>query len=358
MTKEQWAHNVQWLYEAGNPALRLWAAQRLNLPPDAIEACRADLLVHPTAIYWKEKVLGIASLPRRQSTLHGSFDWCLENCSHMAAQLGLREQDDPALRALDDGLLAILSENIEQPGTLNPVEAAILASHLLAMGRTEELILQTVLQRLQDGAELARRGNFDIHVDPAGYPTIPAARRCHPLVDPALTENNRYRFPLVQDLAAFARLPKDTLAQPDVQGLLDAYISCVLTEGYQRLPWGYGLMLWPPRTYYGIGWSLHVPGFLDDNFTPATLWWAAALSPFAAARRSPWFSRALAHLETFAQDGVYRFPAAYVAEQPDKYAVGGGHMGLGEARRGRDALALTSTAWMLRLYENAPEWME
>ena len=358
MTKEHRTRSMQWLYEAGNPALRLWAAQRLNLPPNAIQACRTELMTHPTAVYWKEKLLGIASLPRRQSTLHGSFDWCLENCSYMTAQLGLREQDDQALQTLDDSLLAILSENIEQPGTLNPVEAAIIASHLLAMGRIEEPIIQTVLQRLGDGAELAHRGNCDIHVDPSEYPTIPAARRGHPLVDPALTDGNRYRFPLVQDLAAFSHLPQHVLDQPEVQALLDDYFGCVLTEGYQRLPWGYGLTLWPPRTYYGIGWSLHVPGFLDGNFTPATLWWAAALSPFAAARHSPWFARALAHLETFAQDGVYRFPAAYVAEQADKYAVGGGHMGLGEARRGRDSLALTSTAWMLRLYENAPEWME
>ena len=357
MTKEQWQTQLYWLYERANPALRLWAAQRLGLPEAAQESCRADLLVHPAAQYWLGKLLDMPNLPRRQGTLHGSFDYCLENCSAMAAQLGLREDDHPALRAVDDGLLGILAENQAQPGLLNPVEAGILAGHLLAMGRREKPILHAVLQRLQDGAALAHQGNFDIHVDPAGYPTIPAARRCHPLVDPALTDGNRYRFPLVQDLAILSRLPQDVRVQPDVQEQIDAYIRCILTEGYQRLPWGYGLMLWPPRTYYGIGWSLHVPGFLDDNFTAPTLWWAVMLSPFAAARRSPWFARALAHLESFGKEGVYHFPAAYAAEQTDKYAVGGGHMGLGEDRRGRKAQAITATAWMLRLYENAPEFL-
>lgn len=357
MTKEQWHAQVQWLYEKANPALRLWAAQRLGLPKAAQQACRADLLAHSAAQYWLAKLLDMPNLPRRQGTLHGSFDYCLENCSAMASQLGLREGDDPALRAVDDGLLGILADNQAQPGLLNPVEAGILAGHLLAMGHQEEPILHIALQRLQDGASLARRGNFDIHVDPAGYPTISASRRGHPLVDPALTDGNRYRLPLVQDLCIFSRLPQAILNRPDVQGLLDEYIGGVLTEGYQRLPQGYGLMLLPPRTYYGIGWSLHVPGFLDGNFTASTLWWAVVLSPFAAARRSPWFARAIAHLESFGKDGVYRFPAAYVAEQPDKYAVGGGHMGLGEDRRGREAQAITSTAWMLRLYENAPEFL-
>ena len=340
---------LQWLYEKGNPILRLLAAGRLGLEQEDL---RAQMLAHGDVRYW------LSCLPDAYAhiSVHNSFDACLENCLRKLALFGVREQDSPKLAALNRFLVERLERRMEQPELMNPLELAILASSLTSFGHGEEPVVHGIRTRLEDCFAFARAGDFDIHTNTADYPTIPAGRGEHPLVHPRFYEGNRWQFPMVYDLYAFANLPAALRTEAGTQEMVDAVIANVLDERYQRLPRGYGLMLDPPRSYFSIGWSVHLPLFFSNSGDgapdPGTLWWAEAMAHFPVTATSIWFARLMEHLESFrTAEGFYRCPAAYLTENSNKYFVGGGHMGLGEERRARDRLTLESTAWLLRIDE-------
>jgi hypothetical protein len=353
ISAEEKTRALNWLYDAGNPVLKLWAAERLSIPADELERLRTVMLQYPTVQYWLDCLLSLAEKP----ALHNSFDTCMENSMRKVLLLGIREADDPRLTALNNQVLERLAYQLEHPYWLNPVEYTIMASYLAAMGHNEQPVLDAIRERLDSSLEFKTLGGCDMHVDPEGYPTIPAARRKYPLIHPKYNDGNRYRFPLVYDLFSYANLPSPLACDSATAREINEVIDIVLDERYQRLPWGYGLIFVPPNKYYGMGWSVHLPKFFEEenNRVPdaGSVWWAEAMARYPAAARSDWFRRMMEHLEGFStKDGFWKFPAAYLAEGPDHYFVGGGHMGLGENRKEKDALKVESTAWMMRILEN------
>ncbi len=287
--------------------------------------------------------------------IHNSFDTCLENAMRKVLLFGVREHDDPRLENFNGWALERLKHLLENPTWLNPVEYTILATYLNGMGCNDPVVLAVLQERLDSAHWFTANGEFDIHTDPAGFPAIPAARRMHKLIHPKYYPDGKYFYPLVYDLFGWANLPP-VLDTPNNRKKVEAILSCVLDERYQRLPWGYGLLFVPPNKYYGMGWSLHLPRFFkgEPNHAPdaSALWWAEAMAGFPVMARSAWFKRVLEHLDSFhTADGLWKFPAAYVAEARNKYFVIGGHMGLGEARKGGDGLKIESTAWRMRIQD-------
>ncbi len=344
-------HILEWLKVKGNPIIAIWAAERLGAPQGEIHRFRVEMLAQPTVQYWIGCLLQVAEKP----VIHNSFDTCLENAMRKVLLFGVREQDDPRLAQFNHRALDRLIYLLEHPTWLNPVEYTILASYLNGMGCRHEAVTMVLQERLDSAHWFAANGEFDIHTDPSGFPAIPTARRMHPLIHPKFYPDGKYLYPLVYDLFAWANLPP-VLDTPDNRQKVDAILTSVLDERYQRLPWGYGLIFVPPNKYYGMGWSLHLPRFFETepNGAPDTsvVWWAEAMAGFPVMARSAWFMRILEHLDSFrTADGLWKFPTAYVTEAKDKYFVGGGHMGLGEARKGGDGLKIESTAWMMRIQE-------
>lgn len=352
MKADERARCLNWLYDMGNPVLKLWAAERLKISADELARLRGDMLRYPAVQYWLGCLLTFSEKP----AIHNSFDTCLENSMRKALLFGVRESDDARLVQMNAAVLEKLARQLENPAWLNPVDYTILASCLAAMGHGEPPVADVIAERLDSSLEFTALGGCDMYADPSGYPAIPAARRGHPLVHPRYYEGNKYRYPLVYDLFAYANMPPSLSGQPDIRHKIDRVISIILNEDYQRLPWGYGLIFVPPNKYYSMGWSVHLPRFFEsgENRVPGSgsLWWAEAMARFPAAARSDWFRRIMGHLEGFrTADGFWKFPAAYLSEGENRYFVGGGHMGLGENRRSKDALKLESTAWMLRIAE-------
>jgi hypothetical protein len=271
-------------------------------------------------------------------------------------QFGVQERDDPRLAQMNTVVLDKLANHLEHPERMDPVHYTILASHMAAMGHGEKPVVEIITERLDSSMEFTALGGSDMHTDPAGFPSIPAARRGRPLIDPKYYIGNRYRYPLVYDLFAYANMPLSLSRNPDIRKKIDSIINVILDGRYQRLPLGYGLVFFPPNRYYSMGWSVHLPKFFEsgENRVPdsGSLWWAEAMAHFPTAVRSKWFKRITEHLEGFrTADGFWQFPTAYLSESENKYFVGSGHMGLGENRKSKDALKLESTAWMLRIAE-------
>lgn len=343
---------LNWLYDAGNPVIKLWAAERLGVSGEELARLRADMLQHPDVQYWVNCLLEVAKNP----VIHNSFDACLENCMRKVLLFGVRPQDDPRLVVFTQGALEKLQYKLANPYWMNPVDYTILASFLAAMGCTDNAVTETIQERLDSAFEFASNGDYDMHTDPAGYPSIPAARRGHPLVHPRFYPENRYLYPLVYDLFTYTNLP-EPLHTEENSRKIGAIIKSVLDERYQRLPWGYGLLFIPPNKYYGMGWSLHLPRFFGEEenriATGGSVWWAEAMARYPEAVQSEWFKRMMEHLESFrTEEGCWKFPASYLTEGQNKYFVGGGHMGLGENKKNRNALKIESTAWMMRIWES------
>ncbi len=180
-------------------------------------------------------------------------------------------------------------------------------------------------------------------------------------MNPALYEGNKWRLPTVHDLFAYARLPNRLKNAAGLRDKIEAIITYILDERYQRLHRGYGLMLAPPNRYYSMGWSVHLsryPGVdlsgINTGLNRSIVWEMELLSHFETAWRSQWFEQNIAHLNSFAAGDRWVFPKEYLHESAKQYYVGGGHMGLGESRRGKLWCAVESTAWMLRILINRP----
>lgn len=351
ISSDERARALNWLYDEGNPVLKLWAAERLGVSSGERARLRGEMLRHPAVQYWLDCLLGFADHP----ALHGRADACLENSMRKALLFGVREEDEPRLAKMNAAILAKLPYQREHPHWLNPVDYTIMASYLAAMGHAERPVIETIRERIRAWQEFVSPGGCDMYADPAGYPAMPAVWRNRPLIHPKYSEGNRYRYPLVYDLFAFANLPPALAADAETARMTGNAIGIVLDERYQRLPWGYGIIFVPPNRYYSMGWSIHLSRFFNEEESRKSVggavWWAEAMARYPVSARSDWFRRIIAHLSGFrSKDGFWKFPAAYLTEGTH-YFVSAGHMGLGENRKDKNALRLESTAWMLRIAE-------
>lgn len=311
------------------------------------EEHRRKMLQHPQVQYW----IDCAEQFRVKRQIHNSSDTCLENWMHKLLSFGVRESDDIRLERVNREILQFIRDNPDNEYFFNTVNCTIAASWLICMGHQDKVLTDIISERVHAIHEFIRAGNYDIYVDPAGYPSIPKQRAMHPLVNPLLYEKNVWKLPNIHDMFAFANLPA-ALCKKSIQDKIDDIVEYILDERYQRLYRGYGLMLVPPRTYYSMGWSVHLDHYFENasGLSPDGVVWAMELmSHFKPARESGWFRKTLQHLQQFEKDGLYEFPAAYMTEGKNKYYVGGGHMGLGENRKSKTALTIESTAWMLRI---------
>jgi hypothetical protein len=334
----------QFLVENGQSIVANEAATALG---QGSEERRQLMLRHPMVQYW----IDCAEQFRLKPQIHNGADTCLENWMHKLLSFGVKESDDIRLERLNREVLQFIYNNPDNGFFFNTVNCTITASWLICMGHQDKILTDLISERVHTIHGFIRSRNYDIYVNPAGYPSIPKQRAIHPLENPFLYEDNVWKLPTVHDMFAFANLPA-ALQNSSIQNKIDDIIAYILDERYQRLYRGYGLMLVPPRTYYSMGWSVHLDHYFENNAQlsqDGVVWAMELMSHFQPARESAWFRKTLQHLQEFEKDGLYEFPARYMNEGKDKYYVGGGHMGLGENRKSKAALKIESTAWMLRI---------
>ncbi|HOG00677.1 MAG: hypothetical protein BWY35_01563 [Firmicutes bacterium ADurb.Bin248] len=335
------------LLECANPIIQNEAAAFLELQADGF---RMKMLNHKDVQYWLNCLLQYAQKPQT----HNSADTCLENSMHKLVSFGVRESDDPRIGEANRFILDFMYKNKGNPRFYDSVNPTITASWLACMGCEDDLVVEILRERVEAVYSFTKGGNYDIYLDPAGYPSIPKERAKHPFVNPALYEGNVWRLPSVHDVFAYANLPKILARDHSIRQMIDTAIAYIMDERYQRLPIGYGLMLVRPKSYYGMGWSMHLYRYFENSplGLSGVVWNMELLSHFKRARETDWFKDTLRHLEGFEKDGLYEFPCEYVSERKNQYYVGGGHMGLGEDRRQKAGRKIESTAWMLRILRN------
>ena len=338
----------EFLYENAAPIIKYEAAphsgtQNLKL--------HDELLKDDTIRYWIACSKEFAVNPR----VHDSFDTRLENWGHKLISFGITEEDDKHIEALNKYVLRYIKENEGNEKFFDSISNVIAASYLSQMGCEDKIVLDIIKGRVDALYPFAKQGGFDIYADKNDFPRIPEARARYPLVKPELYEGNVWRLPTVHDIFAFSKLPQSMASDGALKSKIKVIIEYIMTPEYQKLPWGYGLMLVPPRTYYSMGWSVKLSRFFTQeapNGIDPILWETELMSHFDAARDSKWFELRMDYLEHFKRGSFYEFPKSFLTEAKNKYYVGGGHMGLGENRRARNWEAVESTAWMMRILRN------
>ena len=342
------SETYEYLYDNAGPVIKNQVSNALGRPT---VKTRQAMLKDPAVEYWLSCTQEFAKNQR----VHDSFDTRLENWMHKLVSFGVRENDDLRLQKVSAEVLNHIIKNAGNEKFFDSISNVIAASYLSYMGCEDDIVLQIITQRIDAVYGFVKNKDYDIYADKKDYPAVPKARDRYPLVKPELYAGNIWRLPTVHDLFAFANLPQKIQRDAELKNKIDAIVGYILTDEYQKLPWGYGLMLVPPRTYYSMGWSVKLSRYFktDENYKiDPILWETELMSHFEAARSSEWFIKRIEFLKSYCSGGIYEFPSNYLTEIKDKYYVGGGHMGLCENRRKKDWRQIESTAWMMRILNN------
>ena len=336
----------------GGPIIRYRTALELigESEPGKIKSLRRELLSEGLVKGW----LGNLRPSFRLNDLHHSKPEAYENAMGKLYEFGLRrgvealdQRAEPFRRWLAGQL--DLSEG-ERAKRFFPVFYWTLVAAFLSMtGYSEdETVDQVIRHRLEQVYPFARRGDLsDVYVPQDSFPGFPKAFRGKPLINPELIPGGEMALPSIHDVNAFLH-SEPIMEDPALRRKVETVAGLILKPEYQELPEGYGVIR-DERTgrYYAAGWSVHLPGFLGQNVQAKDfgrlLLRMSTLSRSRTARGHPWFERSLRILQGYRTDeGLIRFPGAFMPKSETGYWVWGRRMGLEPGRRTKETLASES----------------
>lgn len=125
-------------------------------------------------------------------------------------------------------------------------------------------------------------------------------------------------LPTTYDLSAMAYFQQYN-QDPGIQSKIDDIIEYILTEEFQALPEGYGLLWVKERhIYHACGWNPTLPMY-EDYIRPghlshnAILNYLTLMSYYKNAIQSKWFVDGMNYLDQFKTErGTYLFPKEYL----------------------------------------------
>ena len=355
-----------WLMENGGPVIRYRTATELMTPdktPD-IKRLQDDLLKSAQVKTWlknfeppfllNQKLMRQVEFTRASTEIHSSKDTALENVLGKLTDFGLKK-GMPELDSRVDLYLHWLKETSAeyQEHFFVIWMRHEVADFLARAGYIDESeVLKLIRTRLDMVYDFARRGDYNIYVDPKNFKKMPASFAGRPLINPELTRG-QIRLPLSYDFIGWACLQNK--GSKEVRAQANTVVDYILDEKYQEFPWGYGIMFdEESRSFRAMGWSVHIPGFskaVSGNLeSMLRVFRLEQLAHFEAARRHPWIKSNLEHLEQFkTADGTYLFPRDYLPEKPAAYWVMGGKMALEDSPRNKKAIEIESTFRMAKI---------
>lgn len=334
------------LMSEGGAIIRFRAARDiLGWPEDRLAPLRAALYENPVTQKWLQTL----SRETHFNGVHGSKDSCIENALQKLVQLGCRAGDpelDDVVGPIPDWL--DVASNARMPSPFITFKETLIAGHLANAGYGDHGEVSSRLRaRLDTVHAHAITGDTDIFRPRSDYGKLPGAFEGRGVIRDDLYNNGNLKLPWIHDVLGWS----DASMKVD-QGMLDDILDFILSDDYQALPWGYGILMVDKRRFLAMGWSIKLqkpgPELIRRRQAGSFLWQLSILSSFQRVRESTWFTNSLEHLDQFRKsDGTWQFPPDYLNEKTHQYMVGGGHMGLGENRRKKNWRWLESTFWRL-----------
>lgn len=332
-------HNLGWLMENGSPAIRIrtWKEVLGNEPTQKMIN---DLLDFSMTQQWMER---LQPNPHFMN-MHGSKPEHFENLCGKLRELGFTVGMSPEWTAKLQPYIDYLSKEKAEHG-LNELSLIISFAPLVTIGYEYPLLIDTAIDHLKKIGEFCSQMNYDIHIDPDTFGGMYKAYEGRKLLNP---EYNNL-LPTIWDIYMLAYMPRNH-REKEIQQAENAIINYILTDQYQHLPHGYGIMYHSPtKKYYAYGWNIGLPGWLDfseigEKPPVHFVQRLELMANFRQAHTRKWLQNCLRFLESFqTESGTYRFPSTFLKEGSGGYYVFGNYLRLEENRRRKIALELDST---------------
>ena len=334
---------TDWLLRNAGPVIRFRVATELS-EEHRYSAFR-DLLSSDIVRYWVKSFRPDCS----RCGLHGAKSGTYENAAGKLYDFGLRK----GMPILDRKTLPFrrwLKQEVAKPieGYLPVFHRTLVASFLAMLGYgDDEAVESWTFRRLDTLYPFAKRGDLsEMYVSKDKFISFPKAFKSSPLVNPDLYPNEELKLPWIHDMYAFLHSPpimKDATSREKVETV----IKFILTQKYQRLRVGYGVVRHRSR-YYMMGWSVHLPSFFSGKIVSdqagRLLLWLELFSRSEEARASFWYRRAVEELSKYATEkSLILFPREFLPEKKIGVWILGMRMGLEENRRKHEGLLCEST---------------
>lgn len=331
--------NYQWLKENGSPAIRLRTATEL-MKQQPTQQMVADLLSFSMTQLWMSRLPSGTNL----MNLHGSKPNCLENVGGKLRELGFDVSMAPAWQQKLQPYVDYL-KTIPEYHPLYSFTYLFITAPLVTIGFNHPSFVDLAVEHLALVGEFCRSRRYDIYIDPDTFGGLPSAYAGRKLLNP--DTNNQ--LPTIWDLYLLAYLPRSHRGA-EIEDAEKTILSYILTDKYQALPEGYGILYdRVTKKYYAHGWNVSLPNWFGNPASrpiheASYVQRLELMANFPEIRYRKWFQNGVKHLRSFrTEQGTYRFPAAYLKENPSGYYVTGAYMRLEEDRRRKIALELDST---------------
>jgi hypothetical protein len=337
----------EWLFEAAGPVIRLRLIKELGVHREQRDATERAVLALPEVTFWLDRLAA-------STRIHDSACDRLENIAGKLHELGLSGN----AAVLDPHMLrwrVRLAELRADQSFFADYTRTMLIAAFSKLGYGGDDVISVARMRLASVYSFCKQGSYDIYLPENHFGDLPKQRAGKPLVKPELYENGQVLLPCIYDLFW---LP--LLAHSAQRAEVETLVQYILDECYQRdIQDGYGNIRAGRGKYYGMGWSVHLPGYdamPPREKAPMLILACELMAQLPGGSQSRWFRSAVQYLDSFRTErATWRFPAGLLQENGARpgYYVNGCHMGLGEDRRSKDALEVESTYRMLRIRQLA-----
>jgi hypothetical protein len=349
---------ADWLLENAGPVIRYRVATELLGVSDERKAdsLRRELLSDELVQYW----LAYLRPGFGRNDMHGGKTEAFENAMGKLYEFGLRK----GVRVFDERTRPFrrwLAEQIHLPNEgYFPTFYRTLAAAFLSMTEysDDDAVDTMIMKRLDTVYPFAKRGKVDdVYVPQDSFGGFPKSFRRYPLINPEFHVDDEMQLPWIHDVNAFLHSSR-MAGDAEFRKKVEAIVAFILRPEYQKLPQGYGVIRRESGQYYAMGWSVHLPGYLESKVQAKDfgrfLLWLNLLSRSETARGRSWFRRSLSMLEGFrAEDGLVAFPRSFLPEKRFGYWVWGSRMGLEANRRVQKAITCESTFRFLQIASKA-----
>lgn len=287
-----------------------WRVEREILEREPKTVSKDELLAYPRVRENLDYLTGETDF----NSIHGSTERAFENACGILYDMGVRsgaKELDERIKPYLDFLEALDDDTddryLHTSFLGREFSASLIAGSVSALGYNgHPAVRKHVEARLERLSEFGPR--FDPATlyapDPPGYPKV--WRMKTPFLNPEHYTGKRFHLQWVWNVNSLGSLPEALVRNAE------EVVGWIMTDEYQSLRWGYGVVAITPRRYCAMGWSMKLPGWNGDfdaeclGYLPRYM---ETLAVFESATSHPWFKKALAWLAGFVDaDGLCRIP--------------------------------------------------
>lgn len=337
---------IDFLLEKGSIAVRYRVLRELCNHSDTNDLTKLqEELIH------SERAVKLITCLKNRKEYHGATLYAVENSLNMLVDMGFQygrgfSEFDEVVKALTE---EVKNKPINHNHVLGHLSHMVVVPFLLRAGIRDEWIIECMIDRICTIHDFVSQGSYDIYDDMSCYKSIPKSFQNRSIIRPELYENGKITFPLEHDIYGFAYLMPELSS--DLQGKVNDIISYILDDRFQAVEEGYGLLS-DKKNYWAMGWDPKPIDLSKEYRYNPLLLKLDLLSRFPAASNLEWFMQALELMNQYAdKNGIYHFPKSFLTEK-DSCWILGNHMGLGENRRQKGALAIEGTFRALSIMNN------